>query len=143
MRRAAAQIGRAAGVAAPGLLVLGVILFMGAISGAHLNPAVTLSFAPRGDFPWRRVPGYIVVQLVAASAAVLVLRGLFGNIGNLGATLPGHGFSDVQATAVELPLTFGLVSTIPGRRRRRRMSVRCWPSPWRLHRAGRSAGRAR
>jgi aquaporin Z len=108
------QIGRAAGVAAPGLLVLGVILFMGAISGAHLNPAVTLSFALRGDFPWRRVPGYIVVQLVAATAAVLVLRGLFGDVGGLGATLPGHGFTDVQAMVVELLLTFGLVSTILG-----------------------------
>ena len=53
-------IGRAASVTAPGLLVLGVILYMGAVSGAHLNPAVTLSFALRGDFPWRRVPGYIV-----------------------------------------------------------------------------------
>src|SRR5688572_25746905 len=68
------EIGRAAGVAAPGLLVLGIILYMGAVSGAHLNPAVTLAFALRGDFPWRRVPGYIVVQLVAASVAVLVLR---------------------------------------------------------------------
>src|SRR3954468_11033308 len=44
------QIGRAAAVAAPGLLVLAVILFMGGVSGAHLNPAVTLSFALRGDF---------------------------------------------------------------------------------------------
>src|SRR3954452_24476435 len=58
------QIGRAAGGAAPGLLVLAVILFMGTVSGAHLNPAVTLAFTIRGDFPWRRVPGYIVVQLV-------------------------------------------------------------------------------
>src|SRR4051812_19259203 len=87
------QIGRAAGVAAPGLLVLAVILFMGAISGAHLNPAVTLSFALRGDFAWRRVPGYILIQLVAASVAVLVLRVVFGDVGNLGATLPGQGFT--------------------------------------------------
>jgi aquaporin Z len=108
------QIGRAAGVAAPGLLVLAVILFMGAVSGAHLNPAVTFAFALRGDFPWRRVPGYIVVQLVAASGAVLLLRVLFGDVGNLGATLPGHGFSDMQAMVVELLLTFGLVSTILG-----------------------------
>src|SRR4030095_6400517 len=52
-------IGRGASVTAPGLMVLAIILFMGAISGAHLNPAVTLGFALRGDFPWRRVPGYI------------------------------------------------------------------------------------
>src|SRR4051812_1481489 len=45
---------------APGMMVMGIILFMGTISGAHLNPAVTLAFAVRGNFPWRRVPGYIV-----------------------------------------------------------------------------------
>jgi aquaporin Z len=108
------QIGRAAGVAAPGLLVMAVILFMGAVSGAHLNPAVTLAFAVRGDFPWRRVPGYVVVQLVAAATAVLVLRLVFGDIGGLGATLPGAGFTDVEAMVVELLLTVGLVSTILG-----------------------------
>src|SRR3954453_1607783 len=108
------QIGRAAGVAAPGLLVLAVILFMGTVSGAPLNPAVTLAFTIRGDFPWRRVPGYIVVQLVAAVSACLVLRAVFGDIGGLGATLPGAGFTDLQAVAVELLLTIGLVSTILG-----------------------------
>jgi aquaporin Z len=108
------QIGRAAGVAAPGLLVMGVILFMGAVSGAHLNPAVTIAFSLRGDFPWRRVPGYIVVQLVAAATAVLLLRWIFGDVGGLGATLPGQGFTDLQAVAVELLLTLGLVSTILG-----------------------------
>jgi aquaporin Z len=107
-------IGRAASVTAPGLVVLGVILYMGAVSGAHLNPAVTLSFALRGDFPWRRVPGYIVVQLIAAAVACLVLRVLFGDVGGLGATLPGQGFSDWQAVTVELLLTIGLVSTILG-----------------------------
>src|SRR5215213_785302 len=107
-------IGRAASVTAPGLVVLGVILYMGAVSGAHLNPAVTLSFALRGDFPWRRVPGYIVMQLIAASAAVLLLRVVFGDVGGLGATLPGQGFSDLQAVTVELLLTIGLVSTILG-----------------------------
>jgi aquaporin Z len=107
-------IGRAAGVTAPGLLVLGVILFMGTVSGAHLNPAVTLAFALRGDFPWRRVPGYIVVQLLAAAGACLVLRLLFGNVGQLGLTQPGSGFTDAQAMAVELLLTVGLVSVILG-----------------------------
>ena len=63
------QISRAAAVTAPGLMVLAVILFMGAISGAHLNPAVSIAFATRGDFPWRRVPGYIVAQLVGATLA--------------------------------------------------------------------------
>src|SRR3954453_12491237 len=80
------QIGRAAGVTAPGLMVMAMILFMGAVSGAHLNPAVTLSFALRGDFPWRRVPGYVLVQLVGATVAVLVLRLVLGDVGELGAT---------------------------------------------------------
>src|SRR5436190_19082373 len=59
-------ISRSAAVTAPGLMVLAIILFMGKVSGAHLNPAVSLAFAARGDFPWRRVPGYIVVQLAGA-----------------------------------------------------------------------------
>jgi hypothetical protein len=54
-------------VTAPGMMVLSIILFMGAISGAHLNPGVSLAFALLGDFPWRRVPGYIVVRSWAPS----------------------------------------------------------------------------
>jgi aquaporin Z len=107
-------IGRAAAVTAPGLVVLGIILFMGTVSGAHLNPAVTLGFALRGDFPWRRVPGYITVQLLGAAGACLVLRLLFGDIGQLGLTQPGSGFTDLQAMAVELLLTVGLLSVILG-----------------------------
>ena len=63
------QISLAAAVVAPGLMVLAIILFMGAVSGAHLNPAVSLAFAVRGDFRWRRVPGYIIVQLLGATLA--------------------------------------------------------------------------
>ena len=65
-------ISRSAAVVAPALMVMGVILFMGKISGAHLNPAVSVAFALRRDFPWRRVPGYIVVQLIGATLAALV-----------------------------------------------------------------------
>ena len=49
-------------VIAPGLMVMAIIYFMGTVSGAHLNPAVTLAFTLRGNFPWRRVPGYILAQ---------------------------------------------------------------------------------
>ena len=65
-------ISRTAAVVAPGLMVLAIILFMGKVSGAHLNPAVTIAFSLRGDFPWRRVPGYIVVQLIGAGLGRLV-----------------------------------------------------------------------
>ena len=53
---------------APGMMVMGIIFFMGTISGAHLNPAVTLAFAVRGNFPWRRVPGYIVAEFSERSS---------------------------------------------------------------------------
>lgn len=107
-------ISRSAAVTAPGLMVLTVILFMGAISGAHLNPAVTIAFAARGDFPWRRVPGYIIAQLVGSILACLLLSAMFGKVGRLGATEPGPGISDLQALIMEFVLTTGLVSTILG-----------------------------
>src|SRR6266516_6817701 len=108
------QISRAAAVTAPGLMVLAIILFMGGISGAHLNPAVSIAFATRGNFPWLRVPGYIIAQLIGSTLAVLLLRAIFGNVGMLGATEPGPGINDWQAGLVEFVLTAGLVSTILG-----------------------------
>jgi aquaporin Z len=108
------MISRAAAVTAPGLTVMAIILFMGAVSGAHLNPAVTIAFTVRGDFPRRRVPGYVLVQLLGATLACLFLRALFGKVGMLGATEPGPHISDWQAVLIELVLTGGLVSTILG-----------------------------
>ena len=108
------QISLAAAVVAPGLMVMAIILFMGAVSGAHLNPAVSLAFALRGDFPWRRVPGYIVTQLIGATLACLFLRLVFGNVEHLGATLPGPGYQDWQALLMEIVLTTLLVSVILG-----------------------------
>ena len=107
-------ISRSTAVAAPGLMVMAIILFMGAVSGAHLNPAVTLAFSLRGDFPWRRVPGYIVVQFAGAILACLFLWGVYGKVGMLGATEPGAGLVDWQALVTEAVLTIGLVSTILG-----------------------------
>lgn len=108
------QIVLAAAVVAPGLMVLAIILFMGAISGAHLNPAVSLAFAVRRDFPWRRVPGYIIAQLVGATLACLFLLAVFGNVQHLGATLPGPGYHNWQALLMEIALTGVLVSVILG-----------------------------
>jgi aquaporin Z len=99
---------------APGLMVMAIIYFMGAVSGAHLNPAVTLAFAARRNFPWRRVPGYIGAQCVGGIAAAAFLRATFGKVALLGATVPGAGASDLQAFILEILLTTGLVSTILG-----------------------------
>ena len=104
----------AAQVVAPALMVMAIILFMGTVSGAHLNPAVSLAFALRGDFPWRRVPMYVLAQLAGAVLAPLLLRALFGRYGPAGLTLPGAGISDPVAMFWELVLTTGLVSVILG-----------------------------
>jgi aquaporin Z len=101
-------------VTAPGLMVMSIILFMGAISGAHLNPGVSLAFALRGDFPWRRVPLYLVAQFVGAILATLLLVALLGKQGNAGLTLPGAGISATTALLWEVVLTAGLVSVILG-----------------------------
>ena len=81
-------IGRSAAVTAPGLMVMAIILFMGKVSGAHLNPAVSLAFAARGDFPWRRVPGYIVVQLLGATLAALFLHAVIDVSAKYGSNYP-------------------------------------------------------
>ena len=99
---------------APGLMVMVIIYFMGTVSGAHLNPAVTLAFAVRRNFPWRRVPGYLFAQTVGGIAAALFLRTMFGTIGALGATAPGSGVGSGTALVMEIVLTAGLVNTILG-----------------------------
>ena len=98
---------------APGMMVMGVIFFMGTISGAHLNPAVTLAFAVRGNFPWRRVPGYLVAQVVGAVLAAWFLQLMYGGIIN-GATEPTADVSLGVAMLTEAVLTLGLVSVILG-----------------------------
>ena len=101
-------------VVAPALMVAAVILFMGTVSGAHLNPAVSCAFALRGDFPWRRVPAYVVAQFLGAVLATLLLWALIGKQGTAGLTLPGKGISTTTAMLWEMVLTTGLVSVILG-----------------------------
>jgi aquaporin Z len=108
------QVPLDARVVAPGLVVMAIIYFMGMVSGAHLNPAVTLAFSARGNFPWKRAPAYVVAQLMGACLAALLLRSLFGNLAHLGATLPGGPVALWKAAVIEGVLTAGLVSVILG-----------------------------
>jgi aquaporin Z len=101
-------------VVAPALMVAAIILFMGAVGGAHLNPAVSVAFAARGNFPWKRVPAYVVCQMLGAILATLLLWALIGKQGAAGLTLPGSGISTATAMVWELVLTVGLVSTVLG-----------------------------
>jgi aquaporin Z len=107
-------IGSAAQVVAPALMVMAVILFLGSVSGAHLNPAVSIAFALRGDFPWPRVPAYLAAQFAGAVSAPLVLWAVVGRHGTAGLTLPGAGISPVTAMLWEALLTMGLASVILG-----------------------------
>src|SRR6185312_11993689 len=120
----------AAKVVAPALMVAAIILFMGTVSGAHLNPAVSIAFALRGDFPWKRVPAYIVAQFLGAILATLLLWALIGKQGSAGLTLPGSGISTTIAMLWELVLTTGLVSVILGTFRAPSRSDRWLHSGW-------------
>lgn len=107
-------ISRSAAVVAPALTVMAIILFMGKVSGAHLNPVVSVAFALRRDFPWWRVPGYVVVQLAGATLAAWFLRSVIHVSAVYGGNYPAHGYSDLAAFWMELVLTTGLVSVILG-----------------------------
>jgi aquaporin Z len=107
-------ISRTAAVVAPALMVMAIIFFMGKVSGAHLNPAVSIAFALRQDFPWARVPGYVVAQLAGATLAALFLRSVINVSAMYGSNYPAHGYSNMAAFWMELILTMGLVSVILG-----------------------------
>src|SRR6202047_1931790 len=90
-------ISHGAAVVAPALMVMAIILFMGKVSGAHLNPAVSIAFALRQDFPWRRVPGYIVAHLIGATLAALFLHAVINVSAMYGSNYPAHGYSNMAA----------------------------------------------
>ena len=107
-------ISNAAMAVAPGLMVLAIILFMGKVSGAHLNPVISLAFALRGDFPWRRVPGYVLVQLLGAALAAQFLTAVIGVSATYGSNYPAETYSATAALVMEAMLTFGLISVVLG-----------------------------
>lgn len=108
------SVHRLAAVVAPGMMVMAVIMSIGKISGAHLNPGVSLAFALRGDFPWRRVPGYIIAQLMGASIAGYFLQYLLHTSAKYGSTYPAGGYDAWSAFLMEFILTFGLLMVILG-----------------------------
>ncbi len=108
------SISRSAAVVAPGVMVLAVILFMGKVSGAHLNPVVSLAFALRRDFPWGRVPAYVIVQLAGAALAAWFLQATVHVSALYGSNSPAAHFSALDAFWLEMVLTFGLISVILG-----------------------------
>ena len=93
-----------------GLVVLAMIYTFGDISGAHLNPAVTIAFAAAKRFPWNEVPLYLGAQLAGAFAASGLLKFLFPGPGTLGATLPAGSAS--QSFVLEVVLTAILMLVI-------------------------------
>jgi MIP family channel proteins len=96
-----------------GAVVAALIYTLGHISGAHFNPAVTISFWQSGFFPGRQVIPYILAQCVGAITASTLLRGTFGLVANLGATLPRQD-NWLQALVLEAVLTFILMFVIFG-----------------------------
>lgn len=106
------QVSQNAQVVAPALAVAALIYVLGPISGAHFNPVVTLAFALRGDFPWRHLPSFWLIQVAGSILAALILRALFGMAGHLGTTVPHHGVG--TSLVMEIILTFLLVTVILG-----------------------------
>jgi aquaporin NIP len=93
-----------------GLVVLAMVYAVGDVSGAHLNPAVTLAFAVAGRLPARAVPPYLGGQLAGALAASALLRSLFPGHPTLGATHPAGGAW--QSFAFEAVLTLVLMFVV-------------------------------
>lgn len=94
-----------------GAAVMAMVYAVGHVSGAHLNPAVTLGFAVAGRFPWRRAPAYALAQTAAATAASVVLRLMFGGRhAPVPATLPGG--ANAQSLVIEFVITFYLMFVI-------------------------------
>jgi aquaporin NIP len=93
-----------------GLIVMAMIYSLGGISGAHLNPAVSIAFAIAKRFPLKELLPYIISQSIGAILASIILKYLFPANEFLGATLP-HG-SALQSFILEFILTFFLMLVI-------------------------------
>ena len=99
-----------------GLALVAVVAAIGHVSGAHVNPAVTLGLASIGQFPWKSVPAYLGAQLIGAVLGAVGTWIAFGgpgrNVANLAATYPAQGVGDFQAFLLEILITFILVFVV-------------------------------
>jgi len=99
-----------------GLALAAVVAAVGHVSGAHVNPAVTIGMALAKKFPWSYAPVYIGAQLVGAVLAALATWLTFGgparSEAKLAATYPAQGVGDLQAFIVEILITFILVFVV-------------------------------
>lgn len=100
-----------AGVAlAFGAVVTAMVYALGHVSGAHINPAVTIALSYTGCFPRREVGHYVVAQCLGAAVASLLLRTVLGTAGGLGATQPALGIG--RTFILEWLLSFVLMFVI-------------------------------
>jgi glycerol uptake facilitator-like aquaporin len=105
---------------ATGAALVSLLLTFGPISGAHLNPAVTLADASQGGTRWREVPGYLCAQVVGAFAGVAAAHAMFGEPLFTAST---HARSGAAQGFSEFVASFGLLAVIWGCSRRRAGSV--------------------
>ncbi|KAH0646518.1 hypothetical protein AABB24_013890 [Solanum stoloniferum] len=96
--------------ACSGLAVMIVILSTGHISGAHLNPSLTIAFAALRHFPWVQVPAYVAAQVSASICASFALKGVFHPFMSGGVTVPSVNTG--QAFALEFLITFNLLFVV-------------------------------
>ncbi|CAM0958559.1 unnamed protein product [Alopecurus aequalis] len=98
--------------AVAGLAVMTIILSTGHISGAHLNPSLTIAFAALRHFPWIHVPAYVAAQVLGSICAGFTLKAAFHPFLSGGVTVPDVTISTAQAFFIEFIITFNLVFVV-------------------------------
>lgn len=101
-----------------GLVLTAIVATLGQVSGAHVNPAVTIGLASAGKFPWASVPAYIVAQIIGAVIAALAVWAAYGQAAlhqaKLGAPAPVANTNGLQGFMVEALIAFILVFVVTG-----------------------------
>jgi glycerol uptake facilitator protein len=108
------------------LVIVGMVYALGHISGCHINPAVTVALAATGKFPWREVPGYVIAQVIGATAGALAIVGTLGRTAaDLGLGMTTYSdttpwaratFAEFIGTALLAFVIFGVIDgrAVPG-----------------------------